>query len=76
MPKKSITLEDIEKMDKSVLVAADVAPLLACDPHSIRVQARTNPSKLGFPVNVQGSRVRIPKEGFVRFMRLGLEANS
>ena len=48
---------------------------LGCHHYSINVAARDCPDALGFPVIKMGSRVRIPKEGFVRFCR-GLEAKS
>jgi hypothetical protein len=66
-----MTISDIEKLDKEFLVPADIAPLLRCHPYSINVQARMDPDKLGFPVIKQGSRVKIPKEGFVRFWKYG-----
>jgi hypothetical protein len=66
-----MTLEDIEKLNKNMLVAADVAPYLECNPNLIRWQAQEEPEKLGFPVIVAHSRVKIPKEGFVNFCRYG-----
>lgn len=69
------TLEEIEACPKTVLVPTDVAGYLGCEPYSINVAAKTAPELLGFPVIVMGSRVRIPKAGFVRFCR-GLEAEA
>lgn len=66
-----MTIGDIERIDKIMLTAADVAPLLGFDANSIRLQAREDPSLLGFPVVVAGTRVQIPKEGFLNFMRFG-----
>ena len=40
-------------------------------PNYIRHQAQNDPDKLGFPVVVAGTRVRIPKEGFLYFCRFG-----
>ena len=37
------------------------------DPHFIRLQARDDPAAMGYPVQVCGSRTRIPKESFLRF---------
>ena len=63
-----MTLEEL-KLSKNLLVTpADIAPILHCDPQCIRYQARVNPSALGFPVIVQGSRVRIPRIPFLRFI--------
>ncbi|MDL2289134.1 hypothetical protein LJB83_00020 [Clostridia bacterium OttesenSCG-928-F22] len=69
--KKRVTLEDIESIAKEILTPADIAPYLGCDQYSINVQAQNDPAKLGFPVVVHGSRVKIPKQGFVYFMRYG-----
>ena len=66
------TLEEIEACPKSMLVPTDVAGYLNCEAYSINLQARQAPELLGFPVIVMGTRVRIPKDGFVRFCR-GLE---
>ncbi len=64
-------LEDIEKLNKGTLVPTDVCEYLGCHPYSINCQAKEDPSKLGFPVVVIGTRVLIPKEGFVNYMRHG-----
>lgn len=64
-----MTLADIEKMHDEVLTPAQVAPVLKCVPYNINVQARDDPKKLGFPVIVVGTRVKIPRAGFLRFMR-------
>ena len=66
-----MTIEDIERLDKSMLTCADVAPLLGFDANSLRLQAREDPVLLGFPVIVAGTRVQIPKEGFLRYIRFG-----
>ena len=48
---------------------ADIADYLGTDPNTIRIQAHENAKMLGFPVIVLGSRVKIPKEGFIRFCK-------
>lgn len=63
-----MTLDDIKALDKPFLVPTDVAPYLGVDPYSINVQAKQDASKLGFPVIVIGTRVKIPKEAFIRFV--------
>ena len=65
------TLEDIEKLDKTMLIATDIAAYLECDDGLIRIQAQSEPEKLGFPVIVMGSRVKIPKEGFINYCKYG-----
>lgn len=66
---RTLTLQEIEAIPKTMLVPTDVAGYLGCEPYSINCQARLDPSALGFPVIVMGSRVRIPKDGFIRFCR-------
>ena len=68
---EKMTLEDIKSMDKLFLTAAEIAPLLGCDPHYIRVAARTKPDLLGFPVAVYGSRTKIPRLPFINFIEGG-----
>ncbi len=63
------TLEDIEKIDSPILLPRQIAGYLKCGQYSINCQAMQDPSKLGFPVIMTGSRVKIPKEGFVNFCR-------
>lgn len=63
------TLEEIESCGKPMLRVAEIAEFIGCDPQSIRVQARTDASALGFPVIQVGTRTLIPREGFVRFCR-------
>lgn len=71
MPKQTITLEDIEKIPKAFLIPSDVAPFIGCDKYAINVQARDDPDKLGFPVVVLRTRVKIPKAGFIFFYKYG-----
>lgn len=63
------TLNDIEALPKEFLLASDVADYLGTNPDFIRGQAHEDPTKLGFPVVVIGTRVKIPKEPFIKFMR-------
>ena len=64
-------LSDIEAIDREYLLPREVAAVLGCDPQGIRVWARQRPQELGFPVVVIGSRVRIPKQGFLTYMGKG-----
>lgn len=63
-----MTLNDLKQIDRDWLLAREVAPILGTDPHSIRVWARLRPDDLGFPVIVVGSRIKIPRVPFLRFM--------
>lgn len=64
-----MTLQEIEKSTKIMLTAADVAPLIGTDPHTLRWQAREEPAALGFPVMCVKSRVKIPRMPFLEFIR-------
>ena len=44
-----MTLQDIERIPKEYLTAAQVAPILGSDPQTIRMQARLRPDLLPFP---------------------------
>lgn len=68
-----MTLNDIKRMDREFLPPSIVARVVGCDPQSIRIQARENPDALGFPVSVQGTRTRIPRRAFVRWMEGGVQ---
>ena len=63
-----MTLEQIKASDKIWLTAADIAPVLQCDPNLIRWQAHNDPAKLGFPVSVLKTRVKISRKSFLQFM--------
>lgn len=63
-----MTLSEIKKSDKLMLTPADIAPILQCDPHGIRVMARDCPSRLGFPVVRVGNRTKIPRAAFLEYI--------
>ena len=63
-----MTLDEIRSSKKEFLVPSDVAPVIGCDPYSINVQAREDIRALGFPCCRIGSRVKIPRIGFLRWM--------
>jgi hypothetical protein len=64
-----MTLDELSTMTVDVLTPAQVAPILRLDADTIRRQARDCPERLGFNVIVAGSRVKIPRVAFLRFMR-------
>lgn len=63
-----MTLDEIRNSTKEVLTPADVAPVLGCDPQDIRVAAKQHPERLGFNVAVIGTRVKVPRLAFIRWM--------
>ena len=66
-----MTLKEIEESGKEVLTCAGVWPLLKCIPATLHMQAIKWPKKLGFPVIVMGSRVKIPRRPFLAYMKEG-----
>lgn len=63
-----MTIEEIKASPSVWLTPAEIAPVLECDPNSIRRQAQADPSKLGFPVTVLGARVKVNRIGFIAFL--------
>lgn len=63
-----MTIEEMERSTKEILVPQDVASALGCDPQSIRIWARQRPDLLGFPVTIMGNRVKIPRRAFLKYM--------
>ena len=63
-----MTLQELLKSSKIWITPADVSSVLQCDPQCIRVQAQKDPSMLGYPVIVIGSRVRIPRIPFLKYL--------
>lgn len=63
-----MTLEDIKNMDQETITPAVAAQVLGMNPHYIRLVARQKPELLGFPVIVYGSRTKIPRRAFIKFM--------
>lgn len=63
-----MTFEEIKLSDKEFLYAKEIQEVLGIKPNTLREQARNDPSKLGFPVIVCGTRVRIPRKAFIKFI--------
>lgn len=63
-----ISLDQIRAMKEETLTAQTVGRVLGCSPQYIRILARESPDKLGFPVLVYRSRVKIPRRPFVLYM--------
>lgn len=63
-----MTVEELKATDSMFVYPQDIAPLLGCDPHKIRVTAKTNPRMLGFPVTIVGRRVKIWRIPFLRYI--------
>lgn len=70
MPRASCAdlIARLKAMDKAFLVPTEVAPILACNPYAINVAAQQAPEQLGFPVCIIGTRVKIPRIPFLKFI--------
>lgn len=66
---KRTTLEDIEAIDKPMLVPTDICKYLGCSAYTINVATRDGKNPFPFPVIRLGTRVKIPKEPFIKAMR-------
>ena len=64
-----MTLDEVERLDKEMLVPTDVAQVLGCSPYTINVATRDGKNPFPFPVIRLGTRVRIPKAPFLKAMR-------
>lgn len=62
------TLEDIESLDKDILVPADVAEYLGVKQHSINCASKAGTLPWAYQM---GSRTLIPKQAFVQWHRTG-----
>ena len=63
--RKIKNLSDVEKLEKEMLVPADVAPILGCHPYTINVATENGANPFPFPVIRLGRRVLIPKQPFL-----------
>lgn len=66
-----MTLQDLEAMDREMLLPAEVAAVLGCDQFNFTLQARADAGKLGFPVCIIGKRVRTPRRAFINWLKNG-----
>ena len=62
-------LARIEALDKEMLVPKDIAGYLGCAPYSINVVTQDGRNPFPFPIIRMGTRVRIPKQPFLKAMR-------
>jgi len=69
MQERPKTLEEIEALPREMLIPADIAHILGCNPYSINVCAKSGTNLFPFPIILMGSRVRIPKQPFLKAMR-------
>ncbi len=61
-----MTLDEVRKIDKPYLIPREVADVLGCDPHVIRIKAENG--TLPFPYFRSGNRTKISREAFLAWM--------
>jgi hypothetical protein len=66
-----MTFEEIKQSDKDFLTPEEIREVLGCMPYTINLQAKQDPSKLGFAVVCLGTRVKIPRRAFIHWMTYG-----
>ena len=63
-----MTLKEIRESDKEMLTPYDVGEVLGSDPATIRETAKQRPDLIGFRFCFIGTRMKIPREAFLRWM--------
>ena len=63
-----MTLQEIIDSDRPFLTVEHIGRVVGIRPDTLRIQARKDPSRLGFPVCVAEKTVRIPREAFIAWM--------
>ena len=63
-----MTYEELRESNALYLTAKEVGSALGFDAQALREQAKTDPTKLGFPVTVVGTRVKIPRLPLIAFL--------
>lgn len=63
-----MTLDEIKTSTEIFLTPNDVATIIGSDAQTIRSTAKEDPRKLGFPVTIVGSRVKIPRKPFLAWI--------
>lgn len=60
-------LDEIRKSDKTVLTPEEIAEVLGSNAHTISLTARQYPDRVHYPFTFNGSRMKIPREAFLRW---------
>ena len=66
-----MTVKEIRETDKDMLTAADIAEVLGSDPQTVRLTAKMHPERVKFNFTFVGTRMKIPREGFLRWYEGG-----
>ncbi len=62
-----MTIKEIRNTTKTMLSAEDICKVLGSDPCDIRLTARKTPWLIGYPFTFVGRRMKIPRNGFLRW---------
>lgn len=63
-----MTIEELKEKRPLFVTADEVSEILGVNPANLRSQAQSDQKKLGFPVMVVGTRVKIPVKPFLKFL--------
>ena len=66
-----MTWPEIKASDKLFLTAQDVAPVLNCDPQTLRLAVRQQKDLVGFNCSMIGQTLRIPRMAFIKWVEGG-----
>jgi hypothetical protein len=62
------SIDEVNALEREYLTPRQASGILKCTPYAINIQVKLEPESLGFPVIILGSRVRIPKKPFIKFL--------
>lgn len=62
------TIQEIMDSSAEFLTPTEVSGVLGCDAHTLSLTARQRPELVNFPFAFSGSRMKIPRIPFLRFM--------
>ncbi len=74
---RTMTMDEIKRSDKAMLVPKDISSILGCDPYSINVQVKEDKARgvnsFPFPTMLIGTRVKVPRIPFIKAMEGNVE---
>ena len=62
-----MTIDEIRKAGKECLSPQDIAGVLGSQANTIRLTAIQYPERIGYPFTFSGNRMKIPKDGFLKW---------
>ena len=66
-----MTMTEILASDRDMLTPLDVAEVLGSNPQTVRETAKQHPERIKYPFTFVGSRMKIPRIGFIKWMEGG-----